>query len=93
MSVIVELLHIPGCTRCSDSREALRQAALAVVGDELVWRDLNIFEHIDYAVSLGALSLPAMAINGYLMFSSLPTPAQLQRALSDSQKPPHSDGR
>ena len=93
MSVIVELLHIPGCVRCADSREELRRAALAVAQDELVWRDLDVIEHMDYAVSLGVLTLPAVAINGHLAFSSLPTPEQLRRALADPPKPEPSHGR
>ena len=91
MSVTIELLHIPGCMRCADSRVALRQAAQAVARDELIWRDLNVIEHMDYAVSLGVVTLPALAINGHLTFSSLPTPDQLRRALADPPKPqaPH----
>jgi hypothetical protein len=92
MLVRVELLHIPGCVRCADSREALRKAARAVAGDELVWRELDVIEHMDYAVSLGVLTLPAVAINGHLAFSSLPTPDQLQRALADPPKPQPSHG-
>lgn len=83
MSVIVEILHIPGCARCAESRETLRAVAQAVAGEELVWRYLNVLEHMDYAVSLGVLSLPAVAINGHLAFASLPTPEQLRRALAD----------
>jgi len=86
MPVTVELLHIPGCVRCTGSREALREAAQAVAGDELIWRDLDVIEHMDYAVTLGVLTLPAVAINGHLVFSSLPTPDQLRRALSDPPK-------
>lgn len=85
MSTIVELLHVPGCVRCADSRETLRQTARAIAGDELVWRDLDVVEHMDYAISLGVLTLPAVAINGQLTFSSLPTPDQLRRVLTDLQ--------
>ena len=93
MSVIVEILHIPGCARCAESRESLREAAQAVAGDELIWRYLNVLEHMDYAVSLGVLSLPALAINGCLAFSSLPTPEQLRRALAGPPPPHPSRGR
>ncbi len=93
MSVTVDLLHIPGCARCADSREDLRMAARAVAADELIWRDLDVIEHMDYAVTLGVLTLPAVAINGHLVFSSLPTPDQLRRALADPPKPRPSDGR
>lgn len=93
MSVTVELLHIPGCERCAESRKALCEAAQVAAGDELVWRDLDVIEHMDYAVSLGVLTLPALAINGHLIFSSLPTPDQLRRALADPPPPPPSRGR
>lgn len=93
MSVTVELLHIPGCVRCAGSREALRKAAQAIAGLGLVWRDLDVIEHMDYAVTLGVLTLPALAINGHLVFSSLPTPNQLRRALADPPKPQPDDGR
>jgi len=46
--------------RCADSREALRKAAQAVAADELIWRDLDVIEHMDYAVTLGVLTLPAV---------------------------------
>jgi hypothetical protein len=93
MTVMVELLHIPGCVRCADSREALRETAQAVAGEELIWRDLDVIEHMDYAVTLGVLSLPAVAINGHLVFSSLPTPDQLRRVLAGPPKTHPSHGR
>lgn len=92
MSVTIELLHVPGCARCADSRDALRQTAQAIAGDELVWRDLDVIEHVDYAVSLGVLTLPAVAINGQLTFASLPTSDQLRRVLTELPKNGSSHG-
>jgi thioredoxin-like negative regulator of GroEL len=93
MPVTVDLIHAPACARCADSREALRQAAQTVAGEALIWRDLDVIEHLDYAVSLGVLTVPAVAINGRLVFSSLPTSEQLQRALQDPAILAPSDGR
>ena len=93
MSVTVDLIHAPACTRCADSREALQQAAQTVAGDELIWRDLDVIEHLDYAVSLGVLTVPAVAINGRLVFPSLPTSEELQRALQDPAVLAPGDGR
>jgi thioredoxin 1 len=61
--------------------ERLRETARALLGDELIWRDLSVIEHFDYAASLGVLTLPAVAINGRVVFSALPTPEQLRGAL------------
>lgn len=41
-----------------------------------------MLEELDYAVSLGVLSMPAIAVNGELKFSSLPTPEQFRSLLT-----------
>lgn len=61
----------------------LRAIAASVLGeDRLVWREVNVLKEFDYAVSLGVLSMPAIAINGELKFSSLPTPEQFRTMLT-----------
>ena len=81
MSVTIELIYVPPCACCAKVCESLRQTARAILSDRLIWRDLNVLEHFDYAASLGVLRLPAVVINGRLTFSSLPTPEELSRAL------------
>ena len=77
----VELFHAPGCSRCAAAREDLKAAAqTAVTG--LQWREINVLDEMDYAVDHGALFLPAMVVDGELVFSSLPTPQQLRAALT-----------
>ncbi len=76
----IELFHAPGCGRCADARGSLKAAAeTAVTG--LEWREINVLDEMDYAVERGVLSLPAVVIDGELVFSSLPTPRQLRAAL------------
>lgn len=48
---------------------------------DLVWRQLNMLDELDYAVKLGVLTVPAVAIDGEVRFSSLPTSQQLRREL------------
>jgi predicted thioredoxin/glutaredoxin len=77
----VELFHAPGCSRCAAAQEDLKAAAeTAVMGVE--WREINVLEEMDYAVEKGVLSLPAIVIDGELVFSSLPTGQQLSAALA-----------
>lgn len=76
----IELFHAPGCVRCAAAREDLKAAAQTAV-TELEWRDINVLDEMDYAVDRGVLSLPAIVIDGELVFSSLPTPQQLRAAL------------
>ncbi|KAF0102119.1 MAG: thioredoxin family protein [Reyranella sp.] len=76
----IELFHAPGCSRCAAARESLKAAAeTAVTG--LEWREVNVLDEMDYAVERGVLSLPAVVIDGELVFSTLPTPRQLRAAL------------
>jgi predicted thioredoxin/glutaredoxin len=78
--VKVELIHAPGCRRCAGARDSLKAVAEeAVTG--LEWREINVLDEMDYAVEHGVLSLPAIVIDGELVFSSLPTPQQLRSAL------------
>jgi hypothetical protein len=77
----VELIYSPGCTRCDQARAALRATAEQAAPGRVIWKDLNVLDELDYAVRLGVLTLPAVAIDGELVFMSLPTPLQLQSAL------------
>jgi predicted thioredoxin/glutaredoxin len=76
----VELFHAPGCSRCAAAREDLKAAAMAARA-EVEWREINVLDEMDYAVERGVLSLPAIVIDGELVFSVLPTPRQLRAAL------------
>ena len=80
--VKVELIASAGCTKCRDARDKLKIAAAGVVKDELEWREVNVLDELDYAVGLGVMTLPAMAINGKLAFAGLPTPEQLRAELA-----------
>jgi thioredoxin 1 len=49
--------------------------------DKVTWRELNVVEEIEYAVELGVLSPPSIAIDGELVFPTLPTANTLKEAL------------
>jgi glutaredoxin len=77
----VELFYTPGCEKCADARDDLKAAAEQTISG-IDWRELNALDELDYAVKLGVVTLPALAIDGELVFSSLPTCGQLRRALT-----------
>jgi thioredoxin 1 len=81
----VEMFHTPGCPACVAAHDELRTAAREVVED-LDWRELNVVENLDHAVELGVLTLPAIVIDGELVFTSLPTVAQLRETLIERNK-------
>lgn len=82
MTVRIEVIAAPGCKKCASAQDELRVVAASVLGEDcLVWREVNVLEELDYAVSLGVLAMPAIAVNGELTFPSLPTPEQFRAAL------------
>jgi thioredoxin 1 len=76
----IELFYTPGCSECVAAQAKLRAVAEESVSD-LEWRELNVLDDIDYAVELGVLTLPSIAVDGELMFTSMPTATQLREAL------------
>ncbi|SMF23106.1 glutaredoxin family protein [Pseudogulbenkiania subflava] len=76
----VELFYAPGCTKCTATKADLEAAAeMAATGVE--WCEINVLDSLDRAVELGVLTLPALAIDGQLVFTTLPTPTQLATEL------------
>ena len=76
----IELFYTPGCEKCADNKDALRATATELIPD-LVWRELNVLDELDYAVEVGVLTLPSIAIEGKVVFAPLPTCQQLRREL------------
>ena len=78
----VEVLSTPGCGECAKVRERLKAIAEAMGHDKIIWRDINILDEMDYAVALGVMSVPAVAIDGRLAFSSPPSADTLRAELT-----------
>ena len=83
----IELFFTPGCEHCVANRNRLKAAAAEVAG-EVDWREVDITVDVDYAVEKGVLSAPAIAIDGMLAFSSLPTEKQFKAELTRRKKRP-----
>ncbi len=81
----VEVLHASGCAKCLRELDSLR--AVARQADPAVeWKELDIFAALDYAVELGVLRTPAVAIDGQLAFASLPTSDALAAAMHERRQ-------
>ncbi|VAW66702.1 hypothetical protein MNBD_GAMMA09-2806 [hydrothermal vent metagenome] len=81
MSIKVEVFSSPGCGKCGHAKDVLKKLVNDLGGDAIEWREVNILEDLDYAVKLGVLSTPSIAINGELVFTSLPSVKKLQAEL------------
>lgn len=79
--VLVEVLTASGCGHCQQTR-SLAKVVIAELADERIhYREINVVEAIDYAVQLGMLATPAIALNGELVFASSPSKAVLRQAI------------
>lgn len=82
MKILIEAFSAPGCPKCAQTREALKSAAESLGEDRITWRDVNLIEEMDYAVELGVMTPPSIAINGELVFPALPKPERLRAELA-----------
>lgn len=79
----VEIFSSPGCGKCGHAKTTLHKIADEFGEDRIQWREVNILEELDYAVELGVLSTPAIAIDGELRFTSLPSANALRQQLTE----------
>ena len=87
MSINVEVFSSPGCGKCGHAKEVLRKLVDELGGDNIRWREVNILDEIDYAVEVGVLSTPSIAIDGELVFTSLPSAKKLRVELESRLNP------
>ena len=82
----VEVFSSPGCNRCGQVFDVLQTITRDFGTGGIEWRKVNVLEELDYAVGLGVLSMPAIAIDGELVFKSHPSAKKLRDALETRLK-------
>jgi len=88
-AVAVDLFWASSCTRCQQAKLEISNVISQLENKRLCYREIDVLEEIDYAVDIGVLKTPSIAINGKLIFSSLPLikhfVAALEQALVETQ--------
>ncbi len=79
----IELFSASNCNRCIKAKKQLQNMIIKLADSRLDYHELNVVNELDYAVSLGILITPAIAINGKLVFSAIPTFNQLQNEINN----------
>lgn len=77
----IEVFIAPGCGKCGKAKDDLETAVHQLGNKKFEWREVNILQEMDYAIELGVLSTPSIAINGELVFTALPSAKKLLQAL------------
>lgn len=81
MPIKVEVFSAPGCSKCGKAKQVLKKIVDEWDSIAIEWREVDILEELDYAVQLGVLSTPAIAIDGELLFTALPSERKLRQTL------------
>ena len=79
----IEVFSSPGCSRCGQVFDVLQTITQELGTERIDWREVNVLEELEYAVELGVLSMPAIAIDGELVFNSHPSSRKLRDALDE----------
>lgn len=91
--VTVEILTAQGCPYCRKTAERVANVVAEFGAQRVVSRRVDVVEHIDYAVKLGVSRTPAVAIDGVLVFVSVPAEARLRRAIEQYLERDHDANR
>lgn len=78
-AVSIEFFFAGGCSKCEKARDDLRETAESTA--EVEWNEIDIGKHPHRAVDVGVMSTPAVAIDGRLVFKSVPTPSEFRTAI------------
>lgn len=81
MPIKVETFSAAGCARCEEARHTLKAVVEEFGAERVSWREVDVLEEIDYAVEVGVIAPPAIAIDGKLVFPALPSPNRLRAEL------------
>ncbi len=81
MGIKVEVFSAPGCNKCGRAKTVLKKIVEEWDSGLVQWREVSVLEELDYAVQLGVLSTPAIAIDGQLVFTSLPSEKKMRDIL------------
>lgn len=81
--VEIEVLTGSGCGHCQSALGLVREVIEELGDDRVHYREVNVVAEIDYAVSLGLLRTPALALNGELVFPVPPNKAELRQTLTE----------
>ncbi len=93
MGIRIEIFTSPGCSNCRRAKDELRKLSQEIGADAIHCREVNILDEMDYAVNLGVLSTPAIAIDGELVFSGLPSRKKLRAELESRLISKHNGNR
>lgn len=93
MAIKVEIFASSGCAICGRAKDELQKLSQEIGTDTIHWREVNVLDELDYAVSLGVMSTPSIAIDGELVFTGMPSQRKLRAELTSRLENKHNGDR
>jgi len=82
----VEVFVSSDCQRCDCTVQIVQRIAADLDDEIFKWRKVDVIEELDYAVELGVLATPSVAIDGNLIFTAAPSIKALRLAVEQHMK-------
>ena len=77
-SITLELFSASACNRCAQVKQRLETIVDKFSEGTIAYREIDVLEELDYAVSLGVLTTPCIAFDGELVFTAMPSKKTLR---------------
>ncbi len=77
-SISIELFSTSACNRCAQAKQRLHKLVMEIGEETIAYREVDVLEELDYAVSLGVLTTPCIAFDGELVFTAMPSEKTLR---------------
>ena len=91
MPIVVEVFSSPGCAKCVKAKDEVLRFIREHGRGAVDLREVNVLEAMDRALYLGVMATPAIAVDGELVFRTLPREkalrAELESRLDREGKP------
>lgn len=84
--ILIELFSSSFCQRCINIKKHIESIIIELGKNRFDYQEIDVVEEIDYAVSMKVKSTPSIAINGKLIFSSVPTLNDLKDAIEQIEE-------
>ncbi|MEK6815417.1 MAG: thioredoxin family protein [Nitrospirota bacterium] len=82
MAIVVEVFSSPGCAKCVKAKDEVLRFIRENGRGAVELREVNVLDEMDRALDLGVMATPAIAIDGDLVFRTLPREKALRAELS-----------
>lgn len=80
----IEVFSAPGCNKCGKTFQLVEKVLMKFdesVSASIEYRLVNIVDELDYAVAIGLVATPGIAINGQLVFTGMPGETAIREAI------------